>query len=85
MSDDGISDRIPAETWPPGEFIREELEARGWTARDLGIDPDMPVDEDMAKRLGAAFGTSPEYWLNLQNRRQSAPRLETGDQIGEAR
>jgi len=27
--------RVPAEIFPPGEFIREELEARGWTQGDL--------------------------------------------------
>jgi hypothetical protein len=27
--------REPKEVFPPGEFIREELEARGWTQSDL--------------------------------------------------
>ena len=27
--------RNPAEVFPPGEFVREELEARGWTQTDL--------------------------------------------------
>lgn len=35
--------RKPAETFPPGEFIRDEMEARGWTDDDaharLGNDP----------------------------------------------
>lgn len=85
MSDESVSDRLPAEVWPPGEFIREELEARNWTTQDLAermggnllIDRialdmlilipsrNMLVGEDMARRLGAAFGTSAEYWLNL--------------------
>ena len=28
---------MAAETFPPGEFIREELEARGWTQDDLAL------------------------------------------------
>ena len=30
-----MSERIPAEIFPPGDFIKEELEAREWTQRDL--------------------------------------------------
>ena len=26
---------MPAEVFPPGDFIREELEERGWTQEDL--------------------------------------------------
>lgn len=34
---EGMSEveRIPAEVFPPGEFIREEMDARGWSAEDL--------------------------------------------------
>lgn len=35
--------RTPAEVFPPGEFIRDEMEARGWSLDDvhakLGNDP----------------------------------------------
>jgi HTH-type transcriptional regulator/antitoxin HigA len=35
--------RVPAEVSPPGEFIRKEMDARGWTDDDLharlGDDP----------------------------------------------
>ncbi len=27
--------RTPAETFPPGQFLQEELDARGWTIADL--------------------------------------------------
>ena len=27
--------RMPAEVFPPGEFIQEELDARNWTQSDL--------------------------------------------------
>ena len=35
--------RIPAEIFPPGEFIREELEARNWTQGDLAEILDRPL------------------------------------------
>jgi HTH-type transcriptional regulator/antitoxin HigA len=64
---------------PPGEFIREEIEARGWSQTDLAYILGMPVtavnqiisgkrgiSADMAKALGEAFGTSAELFANLQ-------------------
>ena len=30
-----MSERRPAEVFPPGDFIKEELEAREWTQGDL--------------------------------------------------
>jgi HTH-type transcriptional regulator/antitoxin HigA len=67
-------------TPPPGYFIREELEARGWTQRDLAYILDVPeqavnlilsgkrgISPDMAKGLGKAFDVGPEFFLNLQN------------------
>jgi HTH-type transcriptional regulator/antitoxin HigA len=70
----------PAEVFPPGEFIEDELEARGWTQRDLaeiiGIAPSTlnlivtgkrAITPEMAKAIGGAFGTPPEFWLNLEN------------------
>lgn len=69
----------PAEVFPPGEFILEEMEARGWTQIDLArilnmsaqkvnriINGREPVSSDVARRLGAAFVKSPEYWLNIE-------------------
>lgn len=70
----------PAEVFSPGEFIREELEARGWTQADLAGIIDRPIQTvnliitgkktitaRTAKELAAAFGTSSELWLNLQS------------------
>ena len=63
----------------PGEFIRDELDARGWAQRDLAyilgvkeqaINPIMSgkrgISPDMAHALSKAFGISAEYFLNLQ-------------------
>ncbi|MDO5730043.1 HigA family addiction module antitoxin [Corynebacterium sphenisci] len=69
-----------AEVFPPGEFIEEELAERGWPqetlAEIMGVDRQIVSDAiggrrrisiRTARRLGAAFGTSAEYWLNPQN------------------
>jgi HTH-type transcriptional regulator/antitoxin HigA len=63
----------------PGEFLREELEARGWSQRDLAYILGVPeqavnliasgkrgISPDMAKALGQAFDVSAEYFANLQ-------------------
>jgi HTH-type transcriptional regulator/antitoxin HigA len=75
-----VNNKRPAEVFPPGEFIREELEARGWTQADLARIIDRPIQAvnlilggkkkitaRTATELAAAFGTSPELWLNLQS------------------
>jgi HTH-type transcriptional regulator/antitoxin HigA len=69
----------PAEVFPPGEYLRDELEARGWTQRDLAKVIDRPlqavneiitgkkrITAKTAKAIAMALGTSPELWLNLQ-------------------
>ena len=63
----------------PGQFIRDELEARGWAQRDLAfvigvkeqaINPIISgkrgISVCMARSLSKAFGISPDYFLNLQ-------------------
>jgi HTH-type transcriptional regulator / antitoxin HigA len=71
--------RVPAEVFPPGEFIREELEARGWTQGDLAQIMDRPlrlineliagkkqITPETARGLSKAFGDGdPLYWMNL--------------------
>lgn len=67
-----------AETFSPGESIKEELEERGWSQRDLaaimGVQPSIvsgiikgtkPISLDLARNLAAAFGTSAQYWVNM--------------------
>ena len=68
---------------PPGEFIKDELDARGWIQKDFAsiierdtrtvsdlITGKRPVTTDLAILIGEAFGTSPELWLNLENKYQ---------------
>src|SRR5436190_9330889 len=81
--DDGgqMLNRVPAEVFPPGEFIREELEARNWTQGDLAQimgRPDRLISElitgkkqitpETARGLAQAFGDNdPLYWMNLDS------------------
>jgi len=71
--------RKVAEAFPPGEFIKEELEARGWSQSDLAailgrntgtvsqiISGKQPINPRLAHELGAAFSTDAQSWMNLQ-------------------
>ena len=73
-------ERKVAEVFPPGVFIKEELDARGWSqvelAEVIGRLPDevsrlisghRVITPEIAKALGDAFGTSAEYWMNLES------------------
>ena len=64
----------------PGEVLAEELGALGVTpsalARQIGVPANRisqiiagkrSITGDTALRLGHWFGTSPEFWLNLQS------------------
>ncbi len=74
-----MAERIPAEVFPPGEVIREELEARGWSQVELAdimgrparvvseiLSSKRAITPETAKGLGAAFGTGPSFWINLE-------------------
>jgi antitoxin HigA-1 len=63
----------------PGEQLSEELQTLGMSAAELGRKLGVPTNRitqivngqraitgDTALRLGHFFGTSPEFWLNLQ-------------------
>lgn len=75
-----MTDRIPAEVFPPGEFLRDELENRGWNQTEfseiIGRPPRVvneiiaakrSVTPETAQELAAALGTSAQYWLNLES------------------
>ncbi len=70
---------------PPGEIIREELEARGWSQTDLAeamgrpvaavneiINAKRKITTKSAKELGAALGVDAQFWLNLESTYQLA-------------
>jgi HTH-type transcriptional regulator / antitoxin HigA len=85
-----------AEVFPPGEFIKEELEARNWTQTELaeiigrqqGLISELVagkrlISPDIAKELGAAFDTSAELWMNLENSYQLWRAKETDKAISQ--
>jgi HTH-type transcriptional regulator/antitoxin HigA len=74
-----MENRTAAQAFPPGEFIREELEARGWTQGDLAkimnrqdsvvsgiVNGKRAISSRIASELASAFGTSAELWMNLE-------------------
>src|SRR6266568_2279862 len=79
----------------PGEHLAEELEELGMSAAELARQIDVPVNRvtailngqrgvtaDTALRLGHWFGTSAEYWLNLQKLYElRLARKEVGDRV----
>ena len=79
----------------PGEILADELEAIGMTAATLAEKLDVPknriyqivneqrsITADTAMRLSIFFGTTAEFWLNLQKSyeldvaRQNADKLK---------
>ncbi len=75
------NDLQPARIIPPGATIAAEIRARGWTQRDLAEmtgRPEQAISEivhgkkeitaDTALELSSAFGTSAEFWMNLEAR-----------------
>ncbi|MBW4688851.1 MAG: HigA family addiction module antidote protein [Komarekiella atlantica HA4396-MV6] len=67
--------RVPA----PGRILSRELEARGWTQKDLAEIMGRPIQTineiirgskqitpETAIELSQALGTSPEFWTNLE-------------------
>ena len=74
---DAMNERIPAEVFPPGDFLREELEARGWSQSEFAEIIGRPIKTvneiiagkrritpTTAKELEAALGISARSWMN---------------------
>ncbi len=86
----------PARPVAPGRIIADELEARGWTQKDLAAimgRPEQAISEivsarkqitpETARELAQAFGTSAELWMNLETnyRLQLAERPQTEGEV----
>lgn len=74
-----MNDLAPAVAFPPGDYIKEALEARGWTQEEFAeiigrspnfvgqlVNGEKAVTPRTAKELGAALRTSAILWLNLE-------------------
>ncbi len=70
----------PAETFPPGEFLRDELEARAWSQTEFAelikrpyrlvneiIAGKRSITAETALDFAEAFGTSAQLWMNLES------------------
>jgi HTH-type transcriptional regulator / antitoxin HigA len=73
----------PAEIFPPGEFLKEELEARNWSQTEFAeiigrpvrlineiIAAKKAITPQTATQLAASLGTSAELWMNLETQYQ---------------
>ena len=79
----------------PGEILREEMKELNLSARQLAIALHVPtnrvtgilnekraVTADTALRLARYFGTTPEFWMNLQSAYElRRTRFDHGDEI----
>jgi addiction module HigA family antidote len=79
----------------PGEHLAIELDELGMSAAELARQIDVPVNRitaiingergvtaDTALRLGHWFGTTPEFWLNLQSLYElRLARQEVGERV----
>lgn len=83
-----------AEIFAPGEFLREELEARGWSQVELAEIIGRPtrlvneiiagkkgITPETAIQFGEAFGTGAELWMNLESQYQLSKVKITNDLI----
>jgi HTH-type transcriptional regulator/antitoxin HigA len=74
-----MTEFTPAEVFHPGEYLRDELEARGWKDTELAERTRLPVSllrfimrekasitPDTAYAISEAFGQSANLWMHLQ-------------------
>ncbi len=72
-----------AEIFPPGEFLRDELEARNWSQTEFAeiigrplrlvneiISAKKSITPETALQFEASLGTSAEVWMNLESQFQ---------------
>lgn len=86
--------RIPAETFPPGEFLKDALDDLGWSqtefAEIIGKKPNVVseiitgrrmITPETAREIAAALGTSAQYWLNLESAYQLSKTSPADERI----
>jgi HTH-type transcriptional regulator/antitoxin HigA len=74
-----LINRAPAQVFPPGDFLKQELESRGWSQAELAeilarpprliseiVSGKRAITPETAKGFEAAFGTSASLWMNLE-------------------
>lgn len=74
-----MNTRMPVQVLPPGTFLKEELECRGWSQVELAeilarpprliseiISGKRAITPETAKGLEAALGISAQFWMNLE-------------------
>jgi HTH-type transcriptional regulator/antitoxin HigA len=82
-----------AEIFAPGEFLKEEMEARGWSQVELAEIMGRPtklvneiiagkkaITPETAIQLGDALGTGPELWMNLEGQYQLS-KVQSRDNV----
>jgi HTH-type transcriptional regulator / antitoxin HigA len=88
--------RTPAEVFSPGEFIQDELDARGWTQGDLAQIMARPlrlvnelvagkkqITPETARGLAKAFGDDDAlYWMNLDSAYRLAQTEPADESVG---
>lgn len=92
-----MTERTPAEVFPPGEFLRDELECRNWTqtefAEIIGRPPRVvneiiagkrSVTPETAREFAAALGTSAQFWLNLETSYRLSKTAPASERISRA-
>ncbi|KLU22229.1 hypothetical protein EOS_31520 [Caballeronia mineralivorans PML1(12)] len=89
-----MNTRVPAEVFPPGEFLKEELDARNWSqvefAEIIGKDTRSVYEIVNGKRsitpetaviFAEALGTSAQLWMNLESQFQLSRIRPSSDAI----
>ena len=87
----------PAMAFPPGDYLRDELEERGWTEKEFAEILGRPVQTiseilngrkqivpDTALAIGEALSTSAEVWIGLQtayNLQEAKAARTTGSDV----
>ncbi len=86
--------QTPAHAFPPGEYLRDELEERGWTVTEFSeiigrpiqavseiLNAKKEITAETAMAISAALGTTPEVWLNLQTRYRLHQHRTAADRV----